>query len=145
MISDTQFELLHTLVDISNTKSTKDSDSILHSLCTTLHDQPKLLEHALEILDNDGKYKPVRQFTDPSQRRFFVVRGAQGQDYICFEQYCSCQSFSQLSRSCNTRVLCKHMLAVHIACAMHGTDDHSISSEEFATTMLDCTSSIHTG
>ncbi len=166
MISEAQFELLNLFTaDFDSQQpahSTKnDTDYVLQSIWTILHDQPKLVEHALEVLDQCGRSihsqlnqsntfnsvigvgvggnKSIRQVVDPTGRYFFLVNGSQHQEYFCLNNFCSCQNFSQLSllqQLDGRKLICKHLLAVRIGLALDMIDVCSCSFENFLTAFL---------
>lgn len=163
MISEAQFELLNLFTanfDSQQTEhsTTDNTDYVLQSIWTILHDQPKLVEHALEVLDQCGRSthshfnqshtfnsvisvgnKSIRRVVDPAGRYFFLVNGSQHQEYICLDNFCSCQNFAQLSllqQSGERKIICKHLLAVRIGLALRVIDVCSCSFENFLSAFL---------
>lgn len=149
MLSDAQCEVLNALTEQYERQSTagegenqilaaKDSDAVLRAFYFALHDQAKLLEHAMDTIDVDsGRTKAVREIKESgSGRKCWKVRGSQGNEYLCLDQYCSCPSFMQLCRGHEMRVVCKHMVAVRLAKALHLVEYKEVNREEFVRTIL---------
>ena len=88
-----------------------------------LRDERKLLEAAVEVLDQDKQ--PIRRLQSGScTRHFWIVNGSKGSKYICFEDFCPCRSFEENSMraapvntvpSTTSTALCKHLVAIAIA------------------------------
>jgi predicted nucleic acid-binding Zn finger protein len=149
MLSEAQYEILTAVLPL-RTRSYNEREStsviadiVLQSVWHVLHDQPKLIEHAMEVIDIDGKLRnPIQQYTDSSGRCFFLVRGSLGQDYLCLEQYCSCQNFAQLSFGHERKVMCKHLLALRISSTLGLTNVNNCTNESFLSTFLAASTSL---
>lgn len=118
MLSEAQWEALDFWAEEETSSATVDTESVLSTMWSILRDQPKLIEHALNILDNDPKYCAVKRYTDSTNRHFYTVRGEDDDENVCFESFCSCPGFAQLSCGHEMKIMCKHLLATRIARAL---------------------------
>lgn len=111
MLSEAQWEALEFWTEDA-ASSGVETEIVLSTVWSILRDQPKLIEHALTILDNDPKACAIKRFTDATYRHFYTVRDEEeGEENICFENFCSCPSFAQLSSGHEMKIMCKHLLA----------------------------------
>jgi predicted nucleic acid-binding Zn finger protein len=105
-------------LDLSNTLSISSIQSKEYLLRFFHFTQDhKVIEAVLEMIEklgNDENY--IIQYCDQrSGRKSWRCQGTKDVSYICFENYCSCQSFAHLSRTSENAVLCKHLLAIQFA------------------------------
>lgn len=93
---------------------------------------PNLLS-ALDILDKSA----VELHTTPSGRTAYIVRGTSRNTYLCLkaENFCSCLSFQYTVLNRRDSVMCKHLLAVHVAEAIRGAVVKEVSDEDLAECM----------
>lgn len=110
-----------------------DTESVLRAANFILHDEKKLLEVAVEVLDE--RPQPIRKVQSSCGRHFWLVAGSRGHTYVCLENFCHCRSFSEVLLSpqvvpgrpdqlpdemkCDVP-MCKHLLAVQLAEAIDG-------------------------
>ncbi len=138
MISESQSILLNLLVDSSRSASSSEIsstevDNRLKQIHFILHDQMKLLEASMELLDHERK-KPVQEIIhDNSQRHFWKVLGSKDNEYLCFEKFCTCQSYQQLLKSSydDQPILCKHLLSIRIAKILGLVEKVSLPLDQF--------------
>ena len=109
MVSKIQIDLIQNLSDSVSSTTTVDESNILKSLNFILYDNHKILESAMDIVD-DIDNKIIKYKSNSSSRHFWKVNGSQGNQYICFEKFCPCQSFLQQARQTTENVYCKHIL-----------------------------------
>jgi predicted nucleic acid-binding Zn finger protein len=130
MLSEAQWEALEFWTEDA-ASSGVETEIVLSTVWSILRDQPKLIEHALSILDKDPKASVVKRFTDASNRHFYTVRGEEEEEEnICFENFCSCPSFAQLSSGHEMKIMCKHLLATRIARALNSAEEINASPEQ---------------
>lgn len=128
MSSEAQWEALEFWTE-NAASSRVETEIVLSTVWSILRDQPKLIEHALNILDKDPKSCAVKRFTDAFSRHFYTVRGEEDDESICFENFCSCPSFAQLSSGHEMKIMCKHLLAIRIARALNSVEEIHASPE----------------
>ena len=85
---------------------------------------------ALDILDKSA----VELHISPSGRTAYIVKGNSRNTYLCLkaENFCSCLSFQYTVLIRRDSVLCKHLLAVHVAEAVGRTVVQEVSDEDLA-------------
>ena len=85
---------------------------------------------ALDILDKGG----VELHISPSGRTAYIVRGSSRNTYLCLkaERFCSCLSFQYTVLNKHDSVMCKHLLAVHVAEAIGSAVIQEVSDEDLA-------------
>ncbi|RYH28374.1 hypothetical protein EON65_12440 [archaeon] len=128
MIEELQLRLLDTLVDQAS-NSTVEVDDILSVASFILHDQDKLVDSCLDLLDHGDAVREVRHAE--SDRKYWRVTDRrtdhQEQTYICLERYCSCNYFTAYVKSYSSTdsaqenkkfVMCKHLGAIRLAIAL---------------------------
>ena len=131
MISNTQWNMLSAVTSVTEGELHGDDPShVLHVMNFALHDNRRLLDSAVDIIDDHDF--PVKQYCcDASGRSFYKVQGSQGREYICLGEYCNCASFLQTARQLQKNVICKHLLCVKISLALGKVVVHSITEEMF--------------
>jgi predicted nucleic acid-binding Zn finger protein len=135
MLTESQIDLISVVCNHCSSKET-DNESILRLFDFVLLDNRKVLEAAVDILDN-SKFS-IKKFTsESSDRSCWKVHGSQGKDYMCLENFCSCQSYLQQAKQHRGRILCKHLLAVRLATSMSKINCEVISDEKFAQKFTD--------
>eukprot|EP01041_Mallomonas_annulata_P001369 gene1369-2642_t len=111
-----------------NTESSIKETDIMNSLIFCLHDNVKLLENAVDVLDCGF----VREITcRPSKRSCWKVSGSKGKEYTCLRDYCPCRSFFEQARLHSNDVMCKHLLAMRIAGPLGKLHIEEVSEDVF--------------
>jgi len=110
-------EIRTSLLRLLSDQSSQDFDEneLFAALGFILCDDRKLVEAAIETLDS---IQYIRMITSTSSsRRFWVVPGSKGVEYLCLSNSCSCKRFMELMKLSQTResLLCKHLVAVQLA------------------------------
>jgi predicted nucleic acid-binding Zn finger protein len=134
MISDAQWALLEAAFDVPQQQQQIDAGTatshVLHCMNFIFHDNRRLLEAAVDIIDDFES--PVRKYhCEASGRCLHKVQGAQGREYICLGDYCSCANFLQTSRHLQKNVICKHLLCIRLATALGKVTVQDITVEKF--------------
>lgn len=140
MISALQEDLLATtVVEFQSRPGPVEKEVVLKAFHFILHDQAKLIEHSLEIIDqSDESIKPVQQYQhEQSGRKFWKVRGSRENEYLCLSRYCSCPSFVNLVKAAELDkvILCKHLLAIQLAKALRMEQVYFMSLDTFVLKM----------
>jgi len=106
------------------------TDEILSALHFVFH-QPLL--HALDLIDQ----KNVIKLTTPSGRSLYQVVGSSNQVYNCLitGEFCTCPSYTFTVLVKMESLMCKHLLAVHLAEALGECRNRDISDEDFVAYM----------
>ena len=135
MITETQIKLIQQLLNSRLESCDSFDDSyILRNLNFVLYDNPKLLDASIDIIDNlDNKIIKYKSIT--SSREFWKVNGSHGNQYLCFENFCPCQSFLQQSKSATGQTYCKHILSIKLGSLFKRIVDEVISEELFISTL----------
>jgi predicted nucleic acid-binding Zn finger protein len=106
--------------------------NLLRNLAFIFSNHRKLLESAIEIIDDkDNAMKRFISSTSPN-RQFWKVKGSSNQEYLCLARYCPCPSYFQQARLLLPRPFCKHLLAITISRALNREEITTLSNEEFA-------------
>ena len=77
------------------TNQNESIDELLKSFIFVFHDNLKLLESSLDILD---KNMITEIKCDTSGRRYWKVPSSQGSEYLCLAKYCPCKSYFEKFR-----------------------------------------------
>eukprot|EP00118_Oscarella_pearsei_P010331 m.62991 g.62991 ORF g.62991 m.62991 type:complete len:153 (+) comp35126_c0_seq6:75-533(+) len=118
------------------------SDNLLSSLNCVFG---QCLLYALDLVDK----KAVTKYRCPSGRTTFKVTGSSGVNYLCLasSNYCTCPSYvytgvalvGKLPSCCEClfvvlvkreALMCKHVLAMHLCCALDSSVVHEISDAD---------------
>ena len=134
MLSPPQKELCDKFLD--STKTWENSDHVLRLACFYLHDQRKVLEGALEVLDGQERIQCFAFQPECGRRRcFWRVPGATGKSaaYTCVEYGCDCHRYIELAKSSDVEhePMCKHLIAVRVGTALGLIDVTLLSDEDF--------------
>ena len=115
-VTNAQFRLLDATTRFYREQNNEDPSVVLKAVGFILFDHRKLLESALEVLDQaEAQKRSIQQFQcEFSERVFWRVPGSGDKNYTCFAQYCSCPSFSNQAKKTSERILCKHLLALQV-------------------------------
>lgn len=91
------------------------------------------LLHALDLIDQ----KKVIKLITTSGRVLYQVAGSSNQVYICLltGDFCTCPSYTFTVLVKMESLMCKHLLAVHLAEALGEFNSKTISDEDFAAYM----------
>ena len=151
MLSDSQHDLLDRVIqkfrhDIESNElnvAISNAQSALHTLLTNLafvlFDNRKILDSAVDILDDsDNSIRHYRTLNASPPRKMWIVKGSQGNDYICLERFCPCAFYLQQARNRKGRILCKHLLAIKLFVAIKRENVQILDDEEFARAMCAC-------
>jgi len=104
------------------------SDELLSSLYVVFQ---QTLLHALDLVDK----KHITLYSSPSGRQVHTVRASTGNKvYTCLlsSNYCSCPSFVYTVILKGDTLMCKHMLASHLASALNCVHCEQLSDVELA-------------
>lgn len=106
------------------------TDEVLSALHFIFH-QPLL--HALDLVDQ----KNVTKLTTPSGRVLYQVVGSSNQVYNCLTSgdFCTCPSYTFTVLVKMESLMCKHLLAIHLAEALGECRRKAISDEDFVAYM----------
>lgn len=106
------------------------TDELLSALHFVFH-QPLL--HALDLVDQ----KNVTKLTTPSGRVLYQVLGSSNHIYNCLitGDFCTCPSYTFTVLVKMESLMCKHLLAVHLAEALGECRNRAISDEDFVAYM----------
>ncbi|XP_068748825.1 zinc finger SWIM domain-containing protein 7-like [Montipora capricornis] len=106
------------------------TDELLSALHFVFH-QPLL--HALDLVDQ----KKVTKLTSTSGRVLYQVEGSSNRVYNCLitGEFCTCPSYTYTVLVKTESLMCKHLLAVHLAEALGECTNKAIRDEEFAAFM----------
>ena len=115
-MSETQIKLIQNLIENKSTDNNNNESNILKSLNFILYDNHKILDSALDLMDDtdNNNNKIIKYKSSSSSRVFWKVNGSQGNQYLCFEKFCPCQSFLQQARQTSENIYCKHILSIKI-------------------------------
>lgn len=129
MVSETQIKLIQNLIETTSSGDV-DESNLLKSLNFILYDNHRILESALDIVD-DTDNKIIKYQSNSSLRCFFKVNGSQGNQYLCFEKFCPCQSFLQQAKQTPENIYCKHILSIKIASLLNRVGEEVVDDEVF--------------
>ncbi|KAL9981974.1 hypothetical protein ACROYT_G010750 [Oculina patagonica] len=106
------------------------TDEILSALHFVFH-QPLL--HALDLVDQ----KNITKLTTPSGRVLYQVVGSSNQLYNCLitGDFCTCPSYTFTVLVKMESLMCKHLLAIHLAEALGECRNRTITDEDFVAYM----------
>lgn len=92
------------------------------------------LPSALQIVDQ----KCVTCLLGSNGRMFYKVKGSSGISYLVLSSafYCTCQSFLYTVLKKKSTLICKHILAVHIAQALNSTETVHLDEKNFSLQLL---------
>ena len=136
MISETQVGLLEEFLD--RDRRWESADDVLRLARFILHDQLKVLESALTVLDRKERVQCFDAIAtahngarsdlgagdkDVVARSYWSVpdsRTGHANPYTCTEVGCTCMSYCDLARAADGGLtpMCKHLLAVRLATAL---------------------------
>eukprot|EP00794_Sanderia_malayensis_P014373 gene14372-15871_t len=87
------------------------------------------LLHAFDLLDREF----ITKLRTPSHREVFQVKGSSGIPYFCFQacDYCTCASFIYSVLLKRELLMCKHLLAMHLAIALEDFSVREITDQEY--------------
>eukprot|EP00112_Aurelia_sp_Birch-Aquarium-sp1_P011163 Seg2351.7 transcript_id=Seg2351.7/GoldUCD/mRNA.D3Y31 product="Zinc finger SWIM domain-containing protein 7" protein_id=Seg2351.7/GoldUCD/D3Y31 len=90
---------------------------------------PTTLLHAVDLIDR----KFITKFVTPSKREIYQVKGSSGVPYFCFasSDYCTCPSYLYTVLLKREALMCKHLLAMHLAISMNNFAVREISDEDY--------------
>lgn len=102
------------------------TDEVLSALHFVFH-QPLL--DALDLIDR----KNITKLTTPSGRVLYQVLGSSNTLYTCLitGDYCTCPSYTFTVLVKMESLMCKHLLAVHLAEALGECKNQIITDEDF--------------
>jgi len=143
MPSHFQFQLLEELICDKETLSKLSEEEVFKSLHFIFHDNVRVIEMALDIVDKGV----VTSITSSScDRSFHRVRSApMSETYIVLNHHCSCKSYSEQFRVLSsqpyehykvTPVVCKHMLAVKLGAILGKITNSSIVTDDVFVDMM---------
>ena len=117
----------------SNLASSKE-EKFLKALHFILTDNLKLLENALDIVEDE--YYRIKLYSSISSNRIFWVvpgsgRGKDYKEYVCINEFCSCASYYEQAKITVDPVVCKHILAVKIASVLQRYTSTPVSDDIF--------------
>ncbi|CAH3185891.1 unnamed protein product [Porites evermanni] len=106
------------------------TDELLSALQCVFH-QPLL--YALDLVDQ----RNITRLTTPSGRILHQVTGSSNQVYNCLisGDFCTCPSYTFTVLVKMEALMCKHLLAVHLAEALGESKKQDISDEDFVAYM----------
>ncbi|XP_031556637.1 zinc finger SWIM domain-containing protein 7-like [Actinia tenebrosa] len=83
--------------------------------------------HALDLVDR----RSITRLTSPSGRIIHQVVGSSGQTYTCLKasSFCTCPSYTYTVLVKMETIMCKHLLAVNLAEAIHNIKEKEVSNE----------------
>jgi predicted nucleic acid-binding Zn finger protein len=142
MPSEQQVSLIN-LLCINNVENFPiEEDAVLKRFGFVLYDNIKLLESSLDILDGD-KDSIVRYKNEISGRVVWKVRGSQGKEYTCMNNFCSCPSFLNQVRHdpLSSSTICKHILGIKLGTALNRVNERSVNNDKFIELLCDGTNS----
>jgi predicted nucleic acid-binding Zn finger protein len=123
---------------MANDKDSVDEKHILASCAFIMNDNRKLLEASLDIIDDHPT--PVTAYVCGTYgKKCWTVKGSQGREYICLQEFCNCSHFLQQARHTTERIECKHLVCIRIATALRRVVEQEVSVEKFISVM--CSSS----
>jgi predicted nucleic acid-binding Zn finger protein len=95
-------------------------ENILKSFAFLLRDNKYLLERAVSLIDD---IEIVKIQSSTTERHFWLLKSSNSmKKYRVLNQFCPCRyHFDQLRRTGKQGAVCKHILAVLLATAMHRT------------------------
>uniref|UniRef100_A0A0G4IAB0 SWIM-type domain-containing protein n=1 Tax=Chromera velia CCMP2878 TaxID=1169474 RepID=A0A0G4IAB0_9ALVE len=89
-----------------------DQDGVWCALeCLDSKHHGSVFPKALDVLDR-GKVRAVE--TEGGERRFFLVRGSKGEEYLVLPGFCGCDFFQREVLGSGCHFTCKHEAAVRI-------------------------------
>ena len=145
LLTDIQNDLLNRILDeyaqniidesLQHQQSIESVNFLLKNLAFLLFDHRRILESAVDILDESEQFIHHYGTTSLPQRHFWTVKGSQGNEYICLQNFCPCPYFLQHARMRPGRTFCKHLLAIRIYSAMYKDNIIILSDEQFALVM----------
>lgn len=108
-----QHELLERFPDQLFNKEQSSEESI-RALNFILFDDRKLLDSAVDVLDNLQYIDRCK--SSSTTRHFCIVPGSKGANYLCLNRYCTCPRFTEISKHpTKYNKLCKHLVAIKLA------------------------------
>lgn len=92
-------------------------EEVLRALSFIMHGDTKLLESALDILDDGDRV--ITCFKCANYSRYVWMVNSRRSSYICLQLYCPCKSYFEKARvAANSSgakgIMCKHLLAIRI-------------------------------
>jgi predicted nucleic acid-binding Zn finger protein len=105
-------------------------ENVLKSFAFLLSDNRSLLERAVCLVDDIEIVKIQSSTTD---RHFWLLKSSNStKKYRVMNQFCPCRyHFDQFRRAGKQGAVCKHILAVLLASAMHRTKIRVVGNDEF--------------
>jgi predicted nucleic acid-binding Zn finger protein len=139
MPSEQQVSLINILC--KNTENLE-ADVVLKRFGFVLYDNIKLLESSLDILDGDNE-SIIKYKNDSSGRIVWKVRGSQGREYTCLNNFCSCPSYLNQVRHdpLSSSTICKHILGIKLGTALSKVNERSVNNDKFIELLCDGTNS----
>ena len=138
MLSEAQATFLGGFLDRNSVW--EGADEVLRLSRFYLHDQLKVLEDALHLLDGKETIKCFDSCVENGfiARSYWKVPSSKNsihynESYMCMETGCTCRSYHELARAADASLtpMCKHLLAVRLGTAL-GVIEYSASQSEEA-------------
>jgi hypothetical protein len=134
MLSSSQKDLCDKFLDA--TKTWESTDHILRLASFYLHDQRKVLEGALDVLDGQERIQCFAFQPECGRRRCFwkvPVSTGKSAAYTCVEYGCDCHRYIEMAKSNDVEhePMCKHLIAVRVGTALGLVDVTFVSDEDF--------------
>ncbi|EDO33107.1 predicted protein, partial [Nematostella vectensis] len=104
------------------------TDELMSALYFVFH-EPVL--HGLDLVDR----RSITKLVSPSGRTIYQVIGSAGQMYTCLlsSDYCTCPSYTYTVLVKMDSILCKHLLAAHLAEALGNIKEKRVLDHEVMT------------
>lgn len=122
-------------------------DNVLNFMRFALCDQTKLLDSAVDLLDNIKGNDTVIQcyHSNPVsnstiKRKCWRIPGSdKGTEYTCLLNYCPCANFTEMTKCASEGrvVMCKHLVAIRIATAMNLVSNETLNDDQFVGKMCE--------
>ncbi len=146
MLSEAQVSLFSNFLD--RNKRWASPEDVIKLARFYLHDQLKVLESALEVLDSESRItcfesRHADNITEDanSRRSFWRVPAAtsEREPYTCTRGGCDCPRYTELAKNVdeNHEPMCKHIIAVYIGTALGLVDVTIMPCHEFVKHLTD--------
>lgn len=119
-------------------------DKVLKIAQFALHDLPKLMESAVDLLDSiKANQTIIRCYASQGpggRRKCWRMPGSdKGTEYTCMLHYCPCPTYTELAgRVTEGRtVMCKHLVAIRLATALGIVNESVLGDEQFVAKMCE--------
>lgn len=126
-------QLIDACVPIHEDSVDSTPEKLLKTLTFILHDNFKLLDHALEVLDDEQQ--SIVRYQCSTYNRYIWRVTSRRNSYICLAAYCPCRSYFEQSKVATSKVLCKHLLAIRIGHQLKTNKEEVLSNELFVELM----------